>query len=311
MIQTLRRTVRHDAHGKGRPHIRARQQLSGLAAIASLIATLLCAAMVPATGEPAHVLPVPPPVTGSASHAGPDEAGTDTTGDSHAPGTMVHGDSFMVLAQRCAPGVAPGTLGAIVRTESSGNPFAIGIVGARLSRQPQNASEAIATARALEAAGYNFSLGLGQVNRYNLARYGESYETVFDPCRNLRAGAAILTGCYQRASLAFPPGQTALLAALSCYYAGNFSTGFQHGYVRKVLANASAPMPPVVPAILPGTTARGGVAHGPTVVENAGSTGHRDVPAISVRAQPPTDDRDIGVFVASSAPAQEGAHADQ
>jgi type IV secretion system protein VirB1 len=32
--------------------------------------------------------------------------------------------------------------------------------------------------------------------------------------------------------------QTALRQALSCYYSGNFATGFRHGYVRKVVAAA-------------------------------------------------------------------------
>lgn len=38
----------------------------------------------------------------------------------------------------------------VVRVESSGNPYAIGIVGARLQRQPKNLTEAVATAKMLE-----------------------------------------------------------------------------------------------------------------------------------------------------------------
>ena len=45
---------------------------------------------------------------------------------------------------------------------------------------------------ALEAQGINFSMGLGQVNRTNLARYGLTYETAFDPCENLRGQVRIL-----------------------------------------------------------------------------------------------------------------------
>ncbi|MCQ0031486.1 lytic transglycosylase domain-containing protein [Burkholderia glumae] len=165
--------------------------------------------------------------------------------DAHAsPGPP----SFERLAQSCAPSVAPDTLAAIVATESSGNPYAIGIVGAHLDRQPRSRDEAIAVARDLEARGYNFSMGLGQVNRFNLARLGETYESVFDPCRNLRAGSAILTDCYQRAANRFAGPTDALRAALSCYYSGNFTTGIRQGYVRKVVANVGKPIT-VVPSL--------------------------------------------------------------
>ncbi|EKS72413.1 Type IV secretion system protein VirB1 [Burkholderia sp. SJ98] len=164
---------------------------------------------------------------------------------------------FEKLAAVCAPEVHPSTLKGILSTESAGNPYAIGVVGARLARQPRNLTEAIATARALERQGFNFSMGLGQVNRYNLSKYGERYETVFEPCRNLRAGSAILKDCYQRARARIPEEQQALRAAFSCYYSGNFTRGFrpdragQPSYVQKVVANATEATPaiPIVPAV--------------------------------------------------------------
>ncbi|SAK83257.1 lytic transglycosylase catalytic [Caballeronia fortuita] len=164
---------------------------------------------------------------------------------------------FDKLAAECAPGVHPTTLRGIVRTESAGKPYVIGVVGGRLERQPRNLAEAVATARALERQGFNFSMGLGQVNRYNLAKYGERYETVFAPCRNLKAGSAILKDCYQRARARIPDDQLALRAAFSCYYSGNFTRGFrpdrdgQRSYVQKVVANAAdtAEPIPVVPAV--------------------------------------------------------------
>lgn len=166
---------------------------------------------------------------------------------------------FEKLAAACAPSIHPTTLKAVVTTESSGNPYAIGVVAGRLERQPRSLDEAIATARALERQGFNFSLGLGQVNRHNLARYGETYETVFDPCRNLQAGAAILQDCYVRAKKRLGDDQQALRAAFSCYYSGNFTRGFrpdqagQPSYVQKVVANATQEVPPipVVPAVRP------------------------------------------------------------
>ncbi|QDH71356.1 lytic transglycosylase domain-containing protein [Marilutibacter alkalisoli] len=119
----------------------------------------------------------------------------------------------------------------VVKVESSFNPYAIGVVGGRLVRQPQNLAEAVATARMLEEKGYNFSLGLAQVNRYNLTRYGlTSYERAFQTCPNLQAGARILAECHGRADGDWGK-------AFSCYYSGNFTTGFRHGYVQKVYAS--------------------------------------------------------------------------
>lgn len=166
---------------------------------------------------------------------------------------------FEKLAAACAPSIHPTTLKAVVTTESSWNPYAIGVVAGRLDRQPRSLDEAIATARELKRQGFNFSLGLGQVNRYNLARYGATYETVFDPCRNLQAGAAILQDCFVHAKKRLGDDQQALRAAFSCYYSGNFTRGFrpdqagQPSYVQKVVANATheAPPIPVVPAVRP------------------------------------------------------------
>ncbi|REE06539.1 type IV secretion system protein VirB1 [Paraburkholderia sp. BL27I4N3] len=163
---------------------------------------------------------------------------------------------FNSLAQQCAPNVHPTTLQAVVRTESGFNPYAIGVVGGHLVRQPHDRPEAVATAKALQAQGINFSMGLGQVNKANLARYGLTYETAFDPCENLRAGSAILSDCYQRAAAAKGQGITALRAAISCYYSGNFTRGETAdaggtSYVQRVVANAQVAAGPtnVVPAI--------------------------------------------------------------
>ncbi|EPT7341098.1 hypothetical protein ACVR8P_005750 [Pseudomonas aeruginosa] len=49
---------------------------------------------------------------------------------------------FMVLAQQCAPTVAPQTMAAVVQVESSFNPYAIGVVGGRLRGfRPDKAGE--------------------------------------------------------------------------------------------------------------------------------------------------------------------------
>lgn len=118
----------------------------------------------------------------------------------------------------------------VASIESSLNPYAIGVVGAQLVRQPRSLDEAVATARMLESRGYNFSVGLAQVNRHNLLKYGlRSYRDAFDGCTNLRVGARILSQCLDRAGQDWG-------RAFSCYYSGNFVTGFRTGYVQKVLS---------------------------------------------------------------------------
>ncbi len=147
----------------------------------------------------------------------------------------------------------------VVRVESSFNPYAIGVVGGRLARQPRNLPEALSTARMLEREGYNFSLGLAQVNRYNLTRYGlGSYERAFDICPNLQAGSRILAECYSRSGNDWGK-------ALSCYYSGNFVTGFRHGYVQKVLASwqGSGSTASAIPVIGRGSPASAAAAQAP------------------------------------------------
>ena len=162
------------------------------------------------------------------------------------------------LLLTCAPHVHTSTALALLRTESSFNPWAIGVVGGALYRQPRNVAEALATARALHAAGWNFSVGLGQINVRNLTRLGLSLDTAFEPCRNLAAMQTVLLECFGRAtdrdagSPSPASAQQALQRSLSCYYSGNFSTGFQHGYVHRVrtairAVPATFPVPPVLP----------------------------------------------------------------
>ncbi|ODV41467.1 hypothetical protein AWV79_35430 [Cupriavidus sp. UYMMa02A] len=199
---------------------------------------------------------------------------------------------FVAVAQQCAPNVAPQTLMAVARVESSFNPYAIGVVGGRLERQPRSHAEAVATARQLERLGYNFSMGATQVNRYNLAKYNESYDTIFDLCRNLRTGAAILEECFVRAKRKYGDDQAALRAAFSCYYSGNYVTGFQHGYVQKVV---SAALQPAAIGVVP-TVARPGAA------ANASPSPPADVPASLPNGEPV----DMVSLKAKSRAAEEG-----
>src|SRR5258708_29065185 len=100
--------------------------------------------------------------------------------------------SFVSLAQECSPDVHHALLGRVATVESIGNPFAIGVVGGHLARQPKNLPEALATVKALDAGGWNYSLGLAQVNVHSLARYGQTTESIFEPCTTLTTSAAVL-----------------------------------------------------------------------------------------------------------------------
>jgi type IV secretion system protein VirB1 len=180
--------------------------------------------------------------------------------------------AFLSLAVQCAPSIHPATLTPIVKTESSFNPGAIGVVGKALPRQPQNLDEAVTAVKALVDQGADFSIGLGQINRQHFDV--DKPERVFDPCTNLRMTAVVLQACYSKASKSEPDQQAALQQAISCYYSGNLKRGFaperQFGgtsHVQRVLANADgtavtvpalqsgaqrvAPIAPVAPATPP------------------------------------------------------------
>ena len=144
---------------------------------------------------------------------------------------------FSALVAACAPQVHPATAHALVAVESGFNPHAIGVVGGSLERQPTGRGEAIATARQLQRDGWNFSVGLAQINLRNFERLGLDASTAFDPCANLRAMQAVLIECQARTPAGGSP-QQALRQALSCYYSGSFVTGFEHGYVRRVTRQA-------------------------------------------------------------------------
>ena len=145
---------------------------------------------------------------------------------------------FNQLAEQCGSTVHPDTLQAVARVESKFNPYVIGVVGGALKKQPETLGEAIAAANKLHREGRNFSMGLMQINKKNLAHFGLTYETVFHPCKNVATGAAILSECFKRAGGAT---QAHLQKAFSCYYSGNFGTGFkadfkgQPPYVVKIL----------------------------------------------------------------------------
>ena len=147
------------------------------------------------------------------------------------------------LYAECAPSVHPVTMDRIVRVESGGNPLAIN-VNRLAGPQPRagSAADAARIARDYIARGHSVDTGVAQVNNRNLAALGYSIEDMFgSPCKNLAAGAAILTQCYLRAVPLYGDGQAALHAAASCYNTGSHQRGFANGYVAKFTGGYAVP----------------------------------------------------------------------
>lgn len=148
---------------------------------------------------------------------------------------------LIAVAQMCAAEIETTTMLRVIAVESSGNPNAIGVVGGGLEWQPRNQAEALVTINMLESHGVNYSVGLGQVNKRNFRRYGITAQQALEPCTNLRVAGAILKECFLRAAKGKPRRtelQRALRDAFSCYYSGNFTTGYHLGYVGKILRAA-------------------------------------------------------------------------
>lgn len=146
------------------------------------------------------------------------------------------------LIQQCANQTPMPIAHAIIKTESSYNPFAIGVNLNGKSfggfKQPTNYQDAVTVAKSLIANGKNIDMGLAQINSANLRRLNLSVEQVLEPCNNLKAMQYILSSCYASAS---DSGIGAKIQrAFSCYNTGNHRKGFSNGYVNKATKNLNA-----------------------------------------------------------------------
>jgi type IV secretion system protein VirB1 len=63
-------------------------------------------------------------------------------------------------------------------------------------------------------------------------------ERLFDPCTNLRSGAALLSAMYSATTRIQGEGFDALDSALSYYNSGSPTTGITNGYVQQVKTHA-------------------------------------------------------------------------
>jgi type IV secretion system protein VirB1 len=202
---------------------------------------------------------------------------------------------FAIAMGMCAPYAQDRLESGLLQTESSGNEFAIGVVGGHLVRQPRNRTEAIATAISLEAQGFDFSVGCRQVNRANLRRYGLTLQAAFDPQANSMAGRDIYRECLGRAKSTFGQDDMAVRAALSCYYSGNFiagqrKEGNQPSYVDKVLRNSRSDQSSVLEPAIPVVPT---MPEHPKVVPAKGPTVTPAIEAIPKAGNPKPADWDI------------------
>jgi type IV secretion system protein VirB1 len=141
------------------------------------------------------------------------------------------------LMVACAPLVSPETGLKVVRHESGGNPYAIGVNGPYAVRpQPRTKDQAVTTANALlRMPGVkSIDLGLAMINSANLSRLGLRLEDAFDPCANLNAMQRVLLPSYQKWAGVMGVGDSALQAALSEYNTGHPTRGVGNGYVYKI-----------------------------------------------------------------------------
>lgn len=143
--------------------------------------------------------------------------------------------AILLLAAQCAPAVAPDTLAALVYAESKNRVYAINVNGAvRQPAPPTTAAEAGRVARLHIAEGRSVDLGLGQINSGSMKWLGLDWDSVFDPCTNIRAASRVLVENYRLARAADHSPQQALRIALSLYNTGSRVRGFRNGYVARV-----------------------------------------------------------------------------
>lgn len=157
------------------------------------------------------------------------------------------------LIQNCSPSIDPAIVQAIVKTESSFNPFAIGVNrgGNRLAKQPNSFGEAVQIAKRLLAQGVNIDMGLGQINSANMNWLNLSVEQAFNPCSNLKAMQTVYLDCYSKAGITGLG--TRMQRAFSCYNTGGMTKGFNNGYVNKATNNFNQLVAKMAQSIAPST----------------------------------------------------------
>jgi len=160
---------------------------------------------------------------------------------------MVLSDDILYnyLKQCAAKNAHPSVMAAIVKTESGGNPWSINVNRykgrkVKLAFQPKSQKQAENWAEYLDKRGYDFDIGIAQVNIKNVHKFGYTTKQMLDVCTNLQVSSQILKFNYNNALRKTKVSrQNAIKLAISAYNTGNYHSGFQNGYVRKVIYNYS------------------------------------------------------------------------
>lgn len=180
------------------------------------------------------------------------------------------------MMMACAPNVAPATMERVIHVESRGDPLALNVnvkwvierdekgqpimvtgkdgqpkpkrrkVVFKWPIEVKTKQDAVTVAYAAIADGFNVDMSYMQVNSNNLSALGFTVEDMFDDCKNLAAGASVLSAFYARALKEYPDPQTALRAALSAYNTGDFNKGYLNGYLARYgIGNPAVSVPAV------------------------------------------------------------------
>jgi type IV secretion system protein VirB1 len=135
--------------------------------------------------------------------------------------------------------VPHGILGAVARTESNLDPWALHDNTTGVTEQPASLQAALSDAWAWIGRGDSVDVGLMQVNSANFSALGLTIRSALDSCASLSGGAAVLQAAYAGGKTTADQ-QVALLMALSRYNTGSPLKGIMNGYARSVMENAGA-----------------------------------------------------------------------
>lgn len=110
-----------------------------------------------------------------------------------------NGQCFIEAANKY--GVRPRLLYAIAKVESDFNPYAINVNAHGRSIKvyyPENKDQAKVVLNYLLSHGYNFDLGIAQINIVNIRSMGLDPYKLLDPCQNLDVSAILLKSLINR-----------------------------------------------------------------------------------------------------------------
>ncbi|WP_127471935.1 lytic transglycosylase domain-containing protein [Thiomicrorhabdus aquaedulcis] len=143
-----------------------------------------------------------------------------------------HAKNAELLVEQCLPPAYWTVMKSIVKVESSGKLYALGVNEAGYkSHYPQTVNEARYTIRSLLEKGLSFGIGLAQIDTQHFKpgklfwKRGFTEEDALDPCTNLKMGAMIFSDNYRRY------GNVA--DALSAYNTGSPTRGYKNGYLAR------------------------------------------------------------------------------